>query len=654
MPTLRSQLDGEHYILHDDRAWNLKIRQLPSRKFDGVTRTWKVPYIIENYRAMTLLLPGVAEAYPKPTTSGYRAEKIPGKDLLLIHVITSVENVQKCKRIPQYRSFSPALDGWMCRPTANNIQYLKRAFPQMQWSPEAESLAQRTSDTPSIMDELAKRHAKKTVQHVEAGDFTFSGKPYPHQIEAFNKARYRVSFAHLMEQGTGKTYLTINEVADRVYRGEVDALLVICPNGVKSTWEEELAAHLHQDIDRTVMIWEAKTKHNFDKYADMNFPTGKHHLKVLVMNVEALSSPKGEDAAKLFVKKHKTAVVVDESARIKSPSASRTKAVIRAGQYAKFKRILSGVPVTQGPLDLFTQFKFLDPGILGFSSFFSFRNHFAILDSEAGYNRIAGYQNLDELTKLIDPYTFRVLKDDCLELPPKIYEKVMVDLTPEQRRMYDQMKEEMQTEMGGKKISVAHAIVKVMRMQQIVGGFIPMVDDEGKATGRTIQNKAIPGDNPKLQALLEIIEDLPSHEKVIVWARFRAELKLIADTLRRLYGDAQVVEFHGGVSNLQRTANRHAFQKDADRARFFVGQPGAGGIGLTLTSSHTVVYYSNDHSLETRLQSEDRAHRIGQTRHVTYHDIVARNTSDARILSALRSKKQLADLITGDPSLSWL
>jgi SNF2 family DNA or RNA helicase len=654
MPTLRSQLDGEYYILHDDRAWNLKIRQLPARKFDATTRTWKVPFIIENYRAMTHWLPGVAESYPKPTASGYRAEKIPGKDLLLIHVITSVENVKKCKQIPQYRSFNPALDGWMCRPTPNNIQYLKRAFPTMQWSPEAESLAQRASNTPGIMDELAKRRATRTLEHVELDDYTFTGTPYLHQVEAFKLARHRRNFGFFMEQGTGKTYLTVNEVADRVYRGDVNALLVVCPNSVKSTWEEELRQFLPADIQCTIMVWEAKTKYKIEEYTNQNLPREGYALKVLVMNVEALSNTNGENAAKSFIRKHESFMVVDESARIKSPSASRAKAAIRVGSFARVRRILSGVPITQGPLDLFSQFKFLDAQILGFSSYFSFRNHFAVLDAEQGYNRIAGYQNIEELTKLIEPYTYRVLKDDCLDLPPKIYQKVIVDLTAEQRRMYDEMKEEMQTQIAGKTISVAHAIVKVMRMQQIVGGFIPMVDDEGKATGETLKNKPIPGGNPKLDALLEIIEDLADGEKVIIWARFRAELKLIADTLRNVYGEDQVVEFHGGVSNLQRTANRHAFQKDEARARFFVGQPAAGGIGLTLTSSHTVVYYSNDHSLETRLQSEDRAHRIGQTKHVTYHDIVARNTSDARILSALRSKKQLADLITGDPSLSWL
>jgi SNF2 family DNA or RNA helicase len=257
------------------------------------------------------------------------------------------------------------------------------------------------------------------------------------------------------------------------------------------------------------------------------------------------------------------------------------------------------------------------------------------------------YQNLDELKAKIAPHSYRITKAECLDLPPKVYERRYVELNAEQRVLYNKLKKEFVAEFGGGKINAAMAMTRMMRLQQITGGFAPVLND----VGETIATHPVGKTNPKINALLELLEETDG--KVIIWARFRKELELIAVALREEYGTKSAVEYHGGVSDKDRQSAVFTFQREHD-PRFFVGQPHSGGIGLTLTAASTVVYFSNDFSLETRLQSEDRAHRIGQQKSVTYIDIEAVDTLDKKVIDALRSKKDMADVITGDNPSQWI
>ena len=247
--------------------------------------------------------------------------------------------------------------------------------------------------------------------------------------------------------------------------------------------------------------------------------------------------------------------------------------------------------------------------------------------------QIVSYEHIDELTKNIEGHSYRVLKKDCLDLPDKIYQRAYVDLSEAQRRLYNAMKEDWVATYQEDTIDAPEAITRLLRLQQITCGWFPAESGEAPT--------AIDQKNPRLELLKEILSDIDS--KVIIWARFRADLSAIQEALGSL-----AVAYHGGVSNDDRAQAVDSFQKDP-KIRYFIGQPQSGGMGLTLTAANYAIYYSNSFDLEIRLQSEDRCHRIGTTSNVTYIDIEANKTVDGKIIKALRDKKNLADLVTKDP-----
>ena len=352
-------------------------------------------------------------------------------------------------------------------------------------------------------------------------------------------------------------------------------------------------------------------------------------MKIFSFNVEAFVSKKAQAWIETIMRTEDVMLVVDESSRIKRPGAKRTKFITKVGKQAKYRRILTGTPVTKGPEDVYSQFAFLDPYILGYESFYSFRARYCIM---GGYEnrQIVAYENVDELTKNIEGHSYRILKKDCLDLPDKIYQRAYVDLSESQRNLYNRVRDDWVAHYQSETIEAPEAITRLLRLQQITCGWFPTENPI------PIDNK-----NPRLELLKELLGDIDS--KVIIWARFRADLELIESEL-----GSSAVSYHGGVSNDARAHAVEAFQKDP-KIKYFVGQPQSGGIGLTLTAASYAIYYSNSFDLEVRLQSEDRCHRIGTTKNVTYIDIEANKTIDKKIIRALRDKKSLADMITQDP-----
>lgn len=460
-----------------------------------------------------------------------------------------------------------------------------------------------------------------------------------------------------MEQGTGKSKVVIDTACWLWESEQIDGVLVIAPNSVKTNWvTEEIPLHSWPGVAWLAGWWSANARAAERQRFQACLDAAPTHLPWLVVNIEALSA-RGEayEACERFLTDRRVLMVVDESSKIKN-RVKRTRSVWALGRMAAFRRICSGTPVTQSPLDLYTQFRFLDPAILGFDTFTTFKNRYALFDTRFGFPKLIKYLNLDELQTRIGPHSYRVMRADCLDLPPKIYQKLEVELAPEQRRCYDQMRDQMLVELGGRTTSATIVLTKLLRLQQIVGGFLPF-DPLAEDANPTVPVPAavaepVPGANPKLEALLDLTEQLEG--RVIVWARFRAELAAIVGALAKRYGADTVVQFHGGVADADRTAARQSFQDPDSPVRFFVAQTETGGYGLTLTAARTVVYYSNTFSLEARLQSEDRAMRIGQSSSVTYIDLVARGTLDARVLKALRQKQDLASLVLAEPVREWL
>ncbi len=476
-------------------------------------------------------------------------------------------------------------------------------------------------------------------------NFCFKTKPFQHQQHCFSQTCRMPVAALLMEQGTGKTKVAIDTAAYLYLLGQINTLIVVAPNGVHRNWVlREIPTHLPESTNAVSVILEPSNSTKKYKEIYENVINNKG-LKVFAINVEAFgSSDKAEKIILNILKNNKCFMVIDESSRIKSPKAKRTKVLCDLGKYARYKRILTGTPVTQGPQDIYTQFKFLSPDILGYKSYTAFKAKYVITEqavtaSGQRYEKIKGYQNLKDLENKIKPFSFRVTKDECLDLPEKIYKRVIVQLSKEQQKAYNDFKEEMITEINGEFVTASIVLTKLLRGQQILGGFLPLED-----------RMHVFEDNNRLDMLVNICEE--SQGKVIIWARFRQEIDLIVNELKSNFGPLSVVEYHGRVCTEDRDTALDTFQNNKD-VRYFVGNSRAGGIGLTLTQASTVIYYSNDFSLETRLQSEDRAHRIGQKNKVLYIDFEAENTIDTKIIDALLDKKNIADIITGDGIRKW-
>lgn len=642
--------DKQELVLKDEsRKFLTQLRALPGRRWDGQDASWRVPYVKECYKAIKdhgWAMPGILP----PDRSGYTIDRPFGKTFLEIRTLQTPTDVDRCKRIPEYRAFTGGC--WTCRPTKANVDYLLKAFPQAEWLGSCQQLknaSMRAGVQPpkELADNVFKPFDKTTVN---IDDYAFRTTPYDHQLEAFGISRHLTEFALFMEQGTGKTWVAVNNACYLFMQKKIDGLLVICPNAMKDVWEEELRQHSPGSVDLDIFVWEAKTRHKAEAWI-LKQQSGVQPLRVLIMNVEAFSGEIGARVGSLFVARHGSMAVVDESSKIKSNSAKRTKTVTKIGKGAYYRRIMSGTPVTQSPLDIFSQARFLNPDLLGHSSYWSFRNRYAIM---GGFNmrQVVGYSNMSELQLLVSKFSYRKLKTECLSLPDKIYEKRIFELEPDQQKLYNEMRDDMVAELEGQKFSVTIALQKITALSRICGGFFPYdgEDDDGLPVRMLTE---IPGTNPKLVALYDLIDEHPE-DKFIIWAKFTAEIEMIGEALAETFGDDQVRLFYGKTSKAARKESRLAFQNDPAKARFFVGQAKAGGMGLTLTASHQVVYFSNDYDLEARIQSEDRAHRIGQTKNVVYTDLVAKGTIDTQLLSALRGKKKLADLVTGDPTLSWL
>ena len=479
-------------------------------------------------------------------------------------------------------------------------------------------------------------------------DYQFKTKPFDHQRVALKKSWEEESHALFMEMGTGKTKVIIDNIAMLHEAGAVDTVLIIAPKGVFDNWlRGEIPAHLPDRIDRQLLRWQPNHTKKF--LADIKALTEVEFkgLKIMAMNIEGLSTVKAFRFAVEFLR-HNPAnmVVVDESTNIKNRDAKRTRNILQLRTLAKYRRLLTGSPVTKSPMDLFSQCEFLEPSCLGFNSYYAFQGRYAnVQRRQMGprqFNQIVGYKRLDELSEKLDQFSSRVLKDDCLDLPDKVYVRRDVPLPAEQTRMYAQMQKLALAQFDNGELSTtASVLTQIMRLQQICCGFL--APDDGD-----IQ----PIDSYRLPELMSVIEELQG--KAIIWASYTYDIQQIAKALRDRFGPESVATYYGATAQDERQEIIEKFQDPDNALSFFVGQPRTGGFGITLTAAKTVIYYSNNYDLEIRLQSEDRAHRIGQTNKVTYIDLVTRGTIDEKILKALRNKINLASQALGEQARAWL
>jgi SNF2 family DNA or RNA helicase len=526
----------------------------------------------------------------------------------------------------------------------------------------------------------------------------FKTTPMAHQLRGFDLLEGKAAFALLMEQGTGKTKVAIDDAARCWGEGKIDAMLVLAPNGVHTKWVTiELPKHMPDWCPYVAAYFSAGAtkKHlaTIEKLFERTPNGDPRPMRVLTMNYEALATVEGIKLLDRFTNTFNAYGVVDESQRIKNPKAVRTDAVLKRRRRFPVRRILSGTPVTKAPFDIFSQFYFLDPTILRTDSYTAFKTEYAemlppnhylvkklqrgawqkkdgspskrvpqiIARDEAG---LPQYRNLEKLQRLISKHSYRVLKKDCLDLPEKIYDSLPFDMTPRQAEVYHRMERERRAElmnvidslwkegkragmsqeealMVGRELIVANKLSAMAKLQQITCGYLKLEDGEVVRMFKKVM------DNPRNQVLMQSVEDCEG--SAIFWAPHRDKIDQIIECLREGYEDEKIYRYDGAVSKKDRMQYVDDFMEG--KGRFMVVNPASGATGQTWTIAETAYYYSNSFDLEHRIQSEDRNHRIGTTGHVRYFDLEAIGTIDRKIVESNQAKKAIADMITGDAEL---
>ena len=429
-------------------------------------------------------------------------------------------------------------------------------------------------------------------------NYKFKTKPYKHQLDALERSHNKKVYAYFMEMGTGKSKV----------------------------------------------LWKASISKQQERLLSDLFVPGED-LRILIMNVEAFSTEKGVEFAYKFLNANNALMAIDESTTIKNPDAKRTKNIVTLGQMAKYRRILTGSPVTKSPLDLFKQCEYLDPELLGFSSYYAFRTRYAKLRTAnfggKSFQLVVGYKNLDELSEKIKPFSSRVLKEECLDLPEYTYMKRTIQLSAEQKSVYQQMKKEAVAFLNGKSMTTATALVQLMRLQQITCGHFK--DDSGQI--QQIKNN-------RINELMSVLGEVEG--KAIIWCHWRHDIENVLAAVTKEYGPRSVVTYYGDTSTEDRQKAIREIQNPDSEVRFLIGTPQTGGYGITLTEANIMIYFSNGYDLEKRTQSEARINRIGQKRKMTYIDIIAEDTVDERIVKALNKKQNIASEIMGEELKSWI
>ena len=442
--------------------------------------------------------------------------------------------------------------------------------------------------------------------------YKFKTEPYAHQLKALELSWDKSYFAYFMEMGTGKSKVLIDNIAMLYDAGKINGVLIVAPKGVYKNWYDgEIPDHLPDHIEHTSILWQAMINKKQQTELDKLFTPGED-LHILIMNVEAFSTKKGVEFAAKFLRCHRTMMAIDESTTIKNPDAKRTKHICSLGEYAGYKRILTGSPVTKSPLDLYKQCEFLKKELLGHSSYYTFRTRYAVMKPANFGGRsvqiVTGYQHLPELSEKLKSFSYRVLKEDCLDVPAKTFVKRLVTLSPEQKKLYLQMKNLALAQMDGKMMTTSTVMTQLMRLQQITCGHFTA--DDG-----TIHDL----DSNRLSELMNVLDEVEG--KVVIWAHWQRDVHRIIQEIHKKFGENSFVDYYGLTPMSERQTNINKFQDLNSPVRFFIGTTQTGGYGITLTAASTMVYYSNGYDLEKRQQSEARIDRIGQNFPKTYIDI---------------------------------
>ena len=476
---------------------------------------------------------------------------------------------------------------------------------------------------------------------MKLNNYEFKSEPYQHQLDTLKSSSHRNLFALFLEMGLGKSKILLDNAGMLFEEGKISGLLIVSPKGNLSNWDvHEISKHLPERIERNVVVWQPnhtqKWAYEFEKMVKQD---NNGALNILLVNVEAFATVKACKFVEEFLVTHDAMMAIDESTTIKNPKAKRTKHLIKLAPLADYRRILTGFPITKAPLDLYSQCYFLSPNLLGFSSFYAFQARYAITHNKHmgrhSFQQIVGFQKLEELQESIKDFSIRKIKDECLDLPPKVYTRRLVELTDEQQKAYGTMKREALMVLNDELFSTMNMLTQLMRLQQVVAGSLR--NEEGE----TIVLK-----NNRVQAVLDLLEETSG--KVVIFAVFRTDIEELEKAIANKFGTGSVASYYGKTPQDERQKIIDKFQEPESELRYFVSNPQTGGRGITLTGASTMIFYSNSYDLELRVQAEDRIHRIGQEHSCTYVDLVSEGTVDEQILKNLLSKVKISNEVLGE------
>lgn len=475
----------------------------------------------------------------------------------------------------------------------------------------------------------------------------FKIPPWKHQLKAIERARELNSFGLFFEQGTGKTSTSINIAREKMNKKKkFFRTLVLAPIIVLENWKKEWFANSEVEANKIIILTGpekdrclklTKAWSDAPRGLDVTMPKVSEHYKglIIITNYEGLLMKNLFAMLKLY---RPELMIIDESQRIKTYNAKRTKLAIELAKSAAYKMILSGTPILNSPMDIFSQFYALDGGDTFGKNFFGFRNMY-FYDKNAGMPKDRHFPDwqirpgsLDEINRKMQTITMRVEKKDCLDLPPMVRQTIETELTGEQKRVYNEVKKDLVSYIASSACVAQLAMTKALRLMQIASGYVKLED------GREFHFK----DNEKQKALKELLEDLTPHSKVIIWAVFKENYEQIRETCDGL--GIKYVEVHGEISNSKKFENVQAFNQERD-VRVFIGHPGSGGIGINLIASNVSIWFSRNFSLENDLQAEARNYRGGSEIHdkITRIDLVAKETIEPIILEKLANKEEIGE-----------
>ena len=479
------------------------------------------------------------------------------------------------------------------------------------------------------------------MKKMDIRTYNYKTKPYEHQLETLSKSAHKNLFALFLEMGLGKSKILLDNASILFEKEKITGLLIITPKGNLRNWDtHEINKHLPDHIKRNVLVWQPNhTKRWTKDYERMVKEDSEGALNIFLVNVEAFATVKACKFVEEFLVTHDVMMAVDESTTIKNPKAKRTKHLIKLAPLADYRRILTGFPITKAPLDLYSQCYFLSPNLLGFSSYYAFSARYAITQARRmgahSFQQIVGFQKLEELQESIKDFSIRKRKEDCLDLPEKIYMKRYVELSDEQKKAYGTMKQKALMILNEEVFSTMNVLTQIMRLQQVVAGSL-----------RNEAGETVVLENNRIQTVVDLLEETSG--KVVIFAVFQTDIQRLENTIAARFGKESVASYYGKTPQNERQKTIDKFQDPDSDLRYFISNPQTGGRGITLTAASTMIFYSNSYDLEMRVQAEDRIHRIGQNKSCTYIDLVSKDTVDEKILQNLLSKVKISNEVLGE------